>query len=47
MANLLFSQLEGLVIDWVSVNREGLVDSKTMAGRLSKYFIWHALIDNE
>lgn len=32
---------ENLLIDWVSFNLKSLVDSKIIAGRLSKYFIPH------
>jgi len=37
--------LEGLVVDWISFNLEGLIDSKVIADRLSKYFIPHVLIN--
>nr|YP_010283126.1 hypothetical protein MKU15_pgp065 [Nitzschia traheaformis]ULD15890.1 hypothetical protein [Nitzschia traheaformis] len=37
---------EGLVVDWVSFNLEGLVDSKVTANRLSKYFIPHVLVND-
>nr|YP_010516883.1 hypothetical protein ON958_pgp035 [Haslea pseudostrearia]UXN44665.1 hypothetical protein [Haslea pseudostrearia] len=38
--------LESLVVDWVSFNLEGLVDSIVIADRLSKYFISHVLIND-
>lgn len=34
-----------MVVDWVSFNLEGLVDSKVIANRLSKYFIPHVLVN--
>jgi len=34
---------ETLIVDWVSFNFQGLVDSKIIANRLSKYFILHVL----
>jgi hypothetical protein len=34
---------ESLVVDWVSFNFQGLVDSKIIANRLSKYFILYVL----
>jgi len=33
------------VVNWVSFNFEGLVDSRVIADRLSKYFIPHVLIN--
>lgn len=44
MARISFDS-ENLVVDWVSFNLEGLEDSKIIAGRLSKYFTPHVLID--
>jgi hypothetical protein len=45
MAKISFDS-EGLVVDWFSFNLEGLVDPGIIAGRLSKYFTPHSLIDN-
>ena len=36
---------ENLLVDWVSFNLKSLVDSKIIAGRLSKYFIPHIMIN--
>ena len=36
---------ENLVVDWVSFNLQDLVDSRIIAGRLSKYFIKHVLVN--
>ena len=36
---------ENLLVDWVSFNLKGLVDSRIIAGRLSKHFIPHVLIN--
>ena len=36
---------ENVLVDWVSFNLKGLVDSRIIAGRLSKYFIPHVLIN--
>lgn len=44
MAKISFES-EYLIVDWVSFNLEGLVDPRIIAGRLSKYFTPHVLID--
>lgn len=44
MAKISFES-EDLIVDWVSFNLEGLVDPRIIAGRLSKYFTPHILID--
>jgi hypothetical protein len=46
MSNQMFFDSEGLVVDWVSFNLGGLVDPLIIAGRLSKYFTPHVLIDD-
>ena len=38
---------ENLKVDWISFNLEGLMDPRIIAGRLSKYFTPHILIDDE
>ena len=37
---------ENLVVDWISLNIEGLMDPRIIAGRLLKYFTPHILIDD-
>jgi len=37
---------ENLKVDWISFNLDGLVDPIIIAGRLSKYFTPHVLIDD-
>lgn len=37
---------EGLVVDWISFNLEGLIDTKMLAYRLSKHFTPHVLMDD-
>ena len=38
---------ENLKVDWISFNLKGLIDPRLIAGRLSKYFTPHVLIDDE
>jgi len=35
-----------LKVDWISFNLEGLINPITIAGRLTKYFTPHVLIDD-
>jgi hypothetical protein len=37
---------EGLVVDWISFNLEGLIDTEMLAYRLSKHFTPHVLMDH-
>ena len=37
---------ENLVVDWISLNIEGLMDPRIIDGRLLKYFTPHILIDD-
>ena len=37
---------ENLLVDWISFNLEGLMDTKIIAHRLLKYFTPHVLIDD-
>ena len=37
---------ENLVVDWISLNIEGLMDPRIIASRLLKYFTPHILIDD-
>ena len=47
MLNKLSFESESLVVDWIAFNLEGLMDPRIIAGRLSKYFTPHVLIDDE
>ena len=39
-------QFENLVVDWISLNLEGLMDPRIITGRLLKYVTPHVLIDD-
>ena len=45
--NKLSFESESLIVDWIAFNLEGLIDPRIIAGRLSKYFTPHVLIDDE
>ena len=44
--NKLSFESESLLVDWISLNLEGLMDPGILARRLSKHFTPHVLIDD-